>query len=74
MRTRRFGILAHVDVGLRDVAEGVHVISKDGRDVFGVFPDHAILTGGSGEAGLAAGYGRLAHQGFALEKIGPLLF
>jgi hypothetical protein len=37
-----------------------------------VFPDHAILAGRGGKAGLARGNGRFADERFALEEIGTL--
>jgi len=38
-----------------------------------VFPDHAILAGRGGKAGLARGNGRFADKHFALEEIGALV-
>ena len=64
--------IAGIDVRYHDIAELVHVVAEPGRDMVFVFPDHAILAGRRGKAGLACGNGRFADERVAFEEIGAL--
>jgi hypothetical protein len=71
-RAGRAPILARIDIRDDDIAQVVHVIAEPARDVVLVFPNHAILPGRGGKAGLARGNRRFADERFALEEIGAL--
>jgi hypothetical protein len=72
MGTRRPGILARIDVGFHDVAQIVHVIAEDSRDVGGVFGQDRVIARRSAEPWFAGGNRRFADKMFALVEIGVL--